>query len=100
MLLRSDDGYKVQGAAIDEKLTWKTVERISFALDLIPMHTAVDHGEINSGDALTQSQFVKNQGVILMLMKTTHLGIQATPDINVSDLRHWYLVQRHCKGQR
>ena len=71
-------------------LTWKTVERISFALDLIPMHTAVDHGKVNSGDALTQPQFVKNQGVIFMLMKTTNLGIQATPDINVSDLRHGY----------
>ena len=54
------------------------------------MHTAVDHGKVNSGDALTQPQFVKNQGVIFMLMKTTNLGIQATPDINVSDLRHAY----------
>ena len=81
---RRDNGHKVQSAIIDISLTRKSGQSVMLALDLVSVDTSVDHRDIDSGDALTQPEFLHDSRIGLTAMKTHHLREQCSADVDVT----------------
>jgi hypothetical protein len=97
VFLRSDNSHEIQGPAIDSALRGQPFQRICLTLDFVSVQTTVDNGEVYSRCALAQTQFMKDEGIVGVLVKTMDFGVEAATDIDIADLTLWHGYS-DCRG--